>query len=165
MNPSGRYGHIAYAQAAQHFHLLTSGQHPKYAPDAIDRRKRQSHSTPALVDSGQGNVFIPNIENGIPRHERGSVAVRTQTEVREIERRRRSGDLAKYRGAPSSCGLQISRLYRHGMDLFRAQRSMLKQTFLQVGKDPIRIPGGGHTLVDLKNMHTRPGNIFVRERP
>jgi len=42
---------------------------------------------------------------------------------------------------------------------------MLKQTLSQVSKVPIRVSGGGHTLVGLKYMHARPGDLFLSERP
>src|SRR5438552_745102 len=51
------------------------------------------------------------------------------------------------------------------MDLFRAQRGMLKQAFAQVCEVSVRVSVGGHTLVDLTYMHTRPRDIFPRRRP
>src|SRR2546426_11850271 len=80
-NPPGGNGQIAVAQATEHFHLLTPGHNPKYPPGAIKHRIRQRHPAPALVDSGQGHVFIGNIEYGIARYQRSSVAVGTETEV------------------------------------------------------------------------------------
>src|SRR5437660_2933002 len=42
---------------------------------------------------------------------------------------------------------------------------MLKQAFAQVGKVSVRVSVGGHTLVDLTYMHTRPRDIFPRQGP
>jgi hypothetical protein len=67
-NSPGGNGHIALAQTAEHFHLLTAGHNPKYAPRAIDRWIRQSHSTPAQIDSGDGYVLIGDIEYVVPRN-------------------------------------------------------------------------------------------------
>ena len=46
------------------------------------------------------------------------------------------------------------------MDLLPAQRGILKQAFAQVGKVPIRVSGGGRTLIGLTYMHIPPGDIF-----
>jgi hypothetical protein len=51
------------------------------------------------------------------------------------------------------------------MDLLPAQRRMLKQAFAQVGEVSGRVSVGGHTLVDLTYMHTRPRDIFPRQPP
>src|SRR5437867_2478768 len=51
------------------------------------------------------------------------------------------------------------------MDLFRAQRGMLKQAFAQVREVSIRVSIRGDTLVDLTYMHARPRDIFCRQRP
>jgi hypothetical protein len=93
------------------------------------------------------------------------MAVRAQTQVRNVKHWRRSCDLAQGQGVLNSCGLQVSRFYRHGVDLLRAQRRILQEALSQVGKVPIGMSGGGHTLVDLKYMHTLPGDIFLSECP
>src|SRR5258706_3403397 len=89
-NPPGGNRYITFAQATQHFCLLTSGHNPKYLAGTIYRRIRQSHSAPALVDSGDRYVFVGDVEYGILGYERGSVTVRAQTEVHKIEHRRGS---------------------------------------------------------------------------
>src|SRR6266853_2964172 len=105
LNSPGGNRLIAFAQAAQHFHLLTSGHNPKYPPGTIDRWIRQSYPAPALVESGQGYVFIGDIEYSIPRYKRGSMAVSTETKMHEVEHRRRPCDLAEGQGVLSRCGL------------------------------------------------------------
>src|SRR5260370_4403181 len=164
-NPPGGNRYISFAQATQHFCLLTSGHNPKCLAGTIDRRIRQSHSTPALVDSGERHVFIADVEYGISRHERGSVAIRAQTKVHEIQHRRCPCHPLKGERVLSSRCLQVSRFYRHAMNLLRPQRRMLKQTLSQVSKGPIRVSGRTPALVGLKYMHPRPGQIFLSERP
>src|SRR5262245_50957309 len=51
------------------------------------------------------------------------------------------------------------------MDLFRTQRGTLKQAFAQVREVSVCVSLGGHPLVDLAEMHTRPRDIFLRQRP
>jgi hypothetical protein len=65
--PPGGNGHIAFSQATEHFDFFTSGHNPKYPSRTIDRRIRQSHPAPALVDSGEGYLFIKDLEYRIIR--------------------------------------------------------------------------------------------------
>src|SRR5580698_11464716 len=53
------------------------------------------------------------------------------------------------------------RFYRHRMDLFRTDRDMLQKTFLQMREVSIRESFGSDTLVDLKDMHPLPREVFV----
>src|SRR5260221_2090037 len=164
-NPPGGNRYISFAQATQHFCLLTSGHNPKCLAGTIDRRIRQSHSTPALVDSGERHVFIGDVEYGISRHERGSVAIRAQTEVHEIQHRRCPCHPLKGERVLSSRCLQVSRFYRHAMNLLRPQRRMLKQTLSQVSKVLIRVSGGSHALVAQKYTPPPQGQISPSEPP
>src|SRR5690349_1011917 len=88
------------------------------------------------------------------------MAVGTETEVDEVEERWRSCDVLESQGVLPGCSLQVGRVDRHGMDLLRAQRDILKKAFAQVGEISVRMSIRGHTLVDLTYMHTRPGDIF-----
>src|SRR5918999_4246295 len=93
------------------------------------------------------------------------MAVGTETEVDEVEHRRRSCELPQSQGVLRGCGLQVRRFHGHGMDLLRVQGGMLKQAFAQVREVSVQVSVWSHTLVDLTYMYTYPRDIFPRQRP
>src|SRR5581483_1195530 len=59
---------------------------------------------------------------------------------------------------------QIGRFHWHGMHVFRRNRRMRQQTFLDVRQIPIGMPGGRGTFIHLHKMDARPRNLLIRER-
>ncbi len=149
----------------KHFCLLASGYNPKHAPRSIDRRIGHRHAVPALTVSGQCPVRAADIEHSVSRNQRGSVSIRAETEVDEVENRWGSGDLLESRCVLRNRGLQIGGFNRHGMDRLRPQRGMLQQAFAQVSKVPIRISFRGYSFIDLIYMRTSPWNVLGCQRP
>ena len=109
------------------------------------------------MDAGHRHVRVGDIEYWVSGHQRGRVAVRAETEVDKIEHGRRAGESPREPWHTASAAASRSlAFHRHGMDLLRAQRSMLKQAFAQVSEIAIRVSIGGHTLIDLKDVHAGP---------
>src|SRR5438132_9697985 len=77
-NSSGWNRWIGVAQSFEWSGLVGPGDQPKNAPRTIDYRIGQRHPTPALINSGQGNICVIHLKDRISRYERGGVAVRPE---------------------------------------------------------------------------------------
>jgi hypothetical protein len=91
------------------------------------------------------------------------MAVRAQTEVYQVEHRRRSGDAVKSASVPAGSPLQVEGLDRHRMDLPAAKRNALQQALAQMGEVSIRMPGWGDPLIDLNDVDPIPRHLFGGE--
>src|SRR5437879_6626829 len=79
-NSTGWNRGIGVAQSFEWTGLVGPGDQPKNAPRTIDNRIGQRHPTPALVNSGQGDICVSNLQDPIPGYQGGSVAIRPQTQ-------------------------------------------------------------------------------------
>ena len=97
---------IAREEARQHLRLLAPGDEPDDAPRSIEHGIGQGHPAPSLIDAGERDVGVRDVEHRISGHERGGVAVGSEAQVGEIEHGRRAGDLpqrpAQYARSPAS---------------------------------------------------------------
>jgi len=100
VNPPGGIDTSPFGAGDGAFYLLTPGHNPKYPPGTIDRGYVKSFDA-CPVESGEATVFIGDIKYSSPGTREAVVAVRAQTEVHEVEDRRRSGDLAEDQGVLS----------------------------------------------------------------
>jgi hypothetical protein len=91
------------------------------------------------------------------------VAVRAESEMREIEHRRRSGNLLKGVGVSLGRTFNIRFFHRHGVDLHCGQRCMFEQTLSQLRQVPIGGAGGRYPFVDLHYVHRFPRYSLVRQ--
>ena len=90
--------------------LVVAGNEPEDAPCAIERGIGQGHAATTLVRARDGDVTVGDVEHGVAGNEGGRVAVRTESEMHEIE------DL-RQRVRVRVCGsLEICVLDRHRMD-------------------------------------------------
>jgi hypothetical protein len=108
---------------------------------------------------------LVSFEHRVSWYERGGVSILAETEMNEIEDRGRSSDLLEFHDILGGRGFQVfSGFNGHGMDLLRPQRNMQQQTFADVSEIAIWMPVRGHSLIDLKEVHTGPWDVFVCER-
>src|SRR5713101_2899989 len=84
---------ISSLQACEHSCLFTAGHKPQHKSGAVDNRIRQRHASPSLVDSGERDVRIFDVEDRISRYQRRRVPIGSKSEVNKIEHGRRTGDL------------------------------------------------------------------------
>jgi hypothetical protein len=56
---------VSRKQTLKHSGFFFPGYEPQYAPRSIENRIRKSHPPPALIGSGQGDVYVFNIAHGI----------------------------------------------------------------------------------------------------
>ena len=76
---------IALAQPRERVDLVLARHEPEDPARAVQRGVRERHSRPPLVDAGDRDVAIRDLEDGIAGHERGGVSVRAEPEVDEVE--------------------------------------------------------------------------------
>src|SRR5215471_8799824 len=70
------------------------------------------------------------------------MAVGPESEMNQIEHRRRTCDLLQRPRVLLAGGFEIARFHRHLMKLFRIERRVVKQALAQVRQISIGIPGG-----------------------
>ncbi len=131
------------------------------SPGTIQQRICQRHAATFLINAGQRHVGIRNIQNRIAGNQRSRVAVRAESQMHEIQHRRRAGNFLKCVRITFSGGFQIIFLHRHGVDLFRTQRRVRQQAFAQMREIAIRVTGRRDALIHLKHLDVRPRNFFV----
>jgi hypothetical protein len=89
------------------------------------------------------------------------MAIRAESQMNEIEHRGRTGNRLQRQRILRGRRLQIRRLHWHGMELLRAQRSMLKQAFTQVREISVGISSRCDSLVHLNHVHSAPRDFFT----
>src|SRR5579862_9250120 len=85
VNPPRWNRGIGVAETHERSSLILPGHQPEDAPGAIDYGIGQRHPTPALVDAGQRNVCVVDLENRVSWYQGGGVAVRPETQMNEVE--------------------------------------------------------------------------------
>src|SRR6266568_7376882 len=131
-HPRGRNRLVAVEQAPQHRDLVASGDEPKNAARAVDHRIGQRHPTPSLIDLGQRNIGVSDVEYWITGYQGGRMAVGPQAEMDEVEYRRRAGDHAEGLGVLRGRSFQVEGFDRHRVNLLGTQRSVIEQTLAQM---------------------------------
>ena len=109
-HPSGGNGRIAMPQPDEHVRLVLAGDQPEHASRPIENWIGQRHPPSALVRFGQRHISVPDVEHRIARHQRSGVPVQTQTEVDEIEDRRRSCDVDEGLRIPHGRLIEVDRI-------------------------------------------------------
>lgn len=124
---AGRNRWITIPQPHQHVPFLTPRHYPKDTSGTIEDGIGQGHTPPPLVRPGGRNILVRDIKSRISRHQRGGVAVGTETQVDEVQHRRRAGDLPESQSVAPGRGLQVFLIHRHGVDSFGRQRRTFEQ--------------------------------------
>ena len=119
----------------------------------------------ALVRSRERHLGIRTLERRVAGDERSRVTIDTETEVHEIEHRRRPGVGAKH-GRIASCRCTKIRLFdRHRVNLLGAQRHVGEQALVQLREIARGITQRRHSFVDLEDVHAFPRYGHVRQAP
>src|ERR1043166_7834500 len=92
-NATRRYRTIALEQAIHHPCFLAPGYDPQNAPGPVENRVSQSHPAPPLISPAQRDIRIFHVQCRITGHKRSRMAIRTETEMYQVEHWRRSGNL------------------------------------------------------------------------
>ncbi len=103
------------------------------------------------------------LEDRIAGNQGSGVAVGAEAEVNEIEHQRRAADGAESGGVLQGGHVQVRRVHRHGIDLRGRDGRMIQQAFAQVREIAVGMSRRGHALIDLYEVHMRPGHIFAGE--
>src|SRR5262249_35588518 len=95
LDPAGWNRLIAVAQLLERWNFVAAGYQPQNTAGPIKHRIGQRHPASLLIEPRKSHIGVGNFEHRISGHQRGCVSVWSEAEMGEIERRWRSGDLAK----------------------------------------------------------------------
>src|SRR4029077_10421105 len=84
-SPPGGNRRIGVAQSYKRSSLVAAGHQPEDAPGTIDNWVSQGHPPSALIDSGQGDGHVVDVQDGISRYQRSGVTVRPEAEMHEVQ--------------------------------------------------------------------------------
>ena len=132
---------------------------PEHAPRAIDRGIGQRHPAPSLIQPGDGDVGVDDVEHWIARNERRGVSVGAQAEVDEIQNRRRPRNPCERPRVNGGGAIQVCRFDRHRVDLRQAPPVIARAATLHVRQVAIRIPVRGDPFVYLEDVDPGPRHI------